>query len=64
MAEPIITASEPVVVTLTGEWQSGSSQMHVTINFSAANLDEALVLVKRATDGAPLFKNPLEEGEI
>lgn len=59
-----IHPAEPVVVNLTGEWQSGSSQMQVSIHFNAATLDEALALIRRATDGAPLFKNPLEEGQI
>jgi hypothetical protein len=52
-----------VDITIVGEWTSGPSQMHVTLNFSAHSLDEALALIKRATDGAPSFKNPLEEGQ-
>ena len=31
--------------------------------FYARNLDEALRLIKRATDAAPIFNNPLEEGQ-
>jgi len=55
--------ADRVWVSLTGEWTSGPSQVHVTIEFSALTLDEALALIKRATDGAPSFKNPLEEGQ-
>lgn len=52
-----------VAVTVTGEWKSGNSTMHVTLTFAALNLDEALRMVHRASDGAPSFKNPLEEGQ-
>ena len=56
-------AAQAVVVTVTGEWKSGQTTMHVALHFSAPSLDEALALVHRATDGAPSFKNPLEEGQ-
>jgi len=36
--------------------------MDVTVNFAASSLDQALALIKRATDAAPIFNNPLEEG--
>jgi hypothetical protein len=55
--------SQAVAVIVTGEWKSGNSTMHVSLNFTAASLDEALRMVQRATDGAPSFKNPLEEGQ-
>jgi len=53
---------EPVTVSLRAHWQTGSSEMDVTVSFSASDLDEALRLIKRATDAAPIFNNPLEEG--
>lgn len=56
------TVSQAVEVSITGEWKSGNSTMHVNLHFAAANLDEALSMVHRASDGAPSFKNPLEEG--
>jgi len=37
--------------------------MDVTVNFAAPTLDRALALIKRATDAAPIFNNPLEEGQ-
>lgn len=53
---------QPVIVTLTTETQSGSAIVKVTVSFSAPTLEMALHMVRVATDGAPLFKNPLEEG--
>ena len=53
---------EPVTVSLKAHWSSGSSEMDVTVNFSAPDLDTALAWIKRATDAAPIFNNPLEEG--
>jgi len=35
--------------------------MDATVVFSAPSLDEALRLIRRATDAAPIFNNPLEE---
>jgi hypothetical protein len=55
--------SQAVEVSVTGEWKSGNSTMNVTLHFTAASLDEALRMVHRASDGAPSFKNPLEEGQ-
>ena len=55
--------SQMVQVSIEGDWKSGNSTMHVTLNFAAHSLDEALSMVHRATDGAPSFKNPLEEGQ-
>lgn len=51
-----------VVVAIETETTSGQAKTHVTISFRAPNLEEALRMVRVATDGAPLFKNPLEEG--
>lgn len=50
----------PVVVSLTSETHSGSATVTVTVTFGAADLDTALALIKRATDGAPLLKTPEE----
>lgn len=61
MTEPAIT--QTVEVTVNGEWKSGNSTMHVSLMFTAPDLDEALRMVHRATEGAPSFKNPLEEGQ-
>jgi len=52
-----------VTVSLKAHWSSGSSEMDVTVNFAAPTLDRALALIKRATDAAPIFNNPLEEGQ-
>jgi len=53
----------PVTVSLRAHWSSGSSSMNVLVRFFAPDLDEALRLIKRATDAAPIFNNPLEEGQ-
>lgn len=52
----------PVTVVLATETQSGNATVKVSVHFGAASLEEALALIKRATDGAPLLKNP-EEGQ-
>lgn len=50
-----------VLVELTTDWSSGNASVHCTIHFSAPDLDSALALVHRATEGAPMLRNP-EEG--
>ena len=61
---PAEIVSQAVEVSVTGEWKSGNSTMHINFHFTAPDLDEALRMVHRATDGAPSFKNPSrpEEG--
>ena len=53
-----------VTVTLHSHWSSGSSEMDSTIEFMARSLDEALRLIRVATDAAPIFKSPEEESNV
>ena len=51
-----------VTVSLRSQWVSGTTTMNVNIDFQAADLDEALRLIRSATPlGAPLFNANLEE---
>jgi hypothetical protein len=56
------TNAPAVVVNMEADWTSGASKMHVSIAFGTHTLDDALRLIKAATDGAPLFNATLEEG--
>lgn len=51
----------PVTVTLSTETRSGNATVHVTVHFGAHSLEEALRLIRVATDGAPMFKSPEED---
>ena len=44
---PAEIVSQAVEVSVTGEWKSGNSTMHINFHFTAPNLDEAL------THGSP-----------
>jgi hypothetical protein len=51
----------PVTVKLVTQTHSGSATVTVDVSFGAASLEEALRLIRVATDGAPMLKSP-EEG--
>jgi len=55
-----LAPSDLVLVELTGDWSSGTASVHCTVHFQAPSLEQALVMIRRATDGAPMFKNPEE----
>jgi hypothetical protein len=63
MSRPTTTSIEsaPVVVGMRARWISGQSTMNVNITFGAHSLEDALALIKGATDAAPLFRASLEE---
>ena len=53
-----------VLVELTSDWSSGNASVHTTVRFFAPDLNQALALIRRATDGAPMFNPPTpEEGQ-
>ena len=54
----------PVEVRMTAQWTSGTTTMNVNLTFAAATLDDALRLVKRASSGAPLFRDPDSPEEV
>lgn len=60
---PPFDADHSVLVELTSDWSSGTASVHCTLHFKAYDLDQALALIRRATAGAPILNNPLEEGQ-
>lgn len=51
-----LDTANPVVVHLSAQWASGSSAMKCDVSFTAQTLDEALRMIRGATDAAPIFK--------